>query len=164
MKATFSKRPYFVVWFKISWHISCANWGLSEVKFLKYSSLIMLRLIDWFINLVILLLIHVMFAPDIDGITWCLTGSVVTRINIIIANDQKIFIFKLWINGPICQMEQIIGTLIRGKFLLYFVRMQLGIYFFKKIVYSYWLLNKCVYNFLFGVFPKLLVIYCKSSH
>ena len=108
---------YFVDWFKISWHISCANWGLSEVKFLKYPSLIILRLIDWFSNLVILLLIQVKFAPDIEGITRYTTGSVVTKTSIIIANAQKIFICITRVNCLICQMEQMIGTLFRGKYL-----------------------------------------------
>ena len=86
-------KPYFVVWFRISWQISCANWGLSEVRFLKYSSLIILGLIDWFPNLVILLLIHVKFSPDIDGLTWYMTESVVTKTIIIVVTDQKKFFF-----------------------------------------------------------------------
>lgn len=89
--------PYFVVRFKISWQISCANWGLSEVKFLKYSSLIILRLIEWFPSSVTLLLIQVRFAPDIDGITRYMTGSVVTKTNIIIINVQKMVICLMWI-------------------------------------------------------------------
>ena len=35
---------------------------------------------------------HVKFTPDIDGITPHMTGSVVTKTNIMIANAQKVFI------------------------------------------------------------------------
>lgn len=97
---------YFVVWFRISSQISCANWGLSEVKFLKYSSLIILRLIDWFPNLVTLLFIHVKFAPEIDGITRYMTGSAVTKTNIVITNVQKIVICLIYINCLISDYEQ----------------------------------------------------------
>lgn len=97
---------YFVVRFKISWQISCANSGLSEVKFLKYSSLIILRLIDWFPNLVTLLLIHVRFAPEVGGIIRYMTGSGVTKTNIIITNVQKIVICLIYIHRPISDYEQ----------------------------------------------------------
>lgn len=102
----FHNNLYFVVRFKISWQISCANWGLSEVKFLKYSSLIILRLIEWFPSLVTLLLIQVRFAPDINGITRYMTGSVVAKTNIIIINVQKIVICLMWINRLISDYEQ----------------------------------------------------------
>ena len=97
---------YFVVRFKISWQISCANSGLSEVKFLKYSSLIILRLIDWFPNLVTLLLIHVRFAPEVGGIIRYMTGSGVTKTNTIITNVQKIVICLICIHRPISDYEQ----------------------------------------------------------
>jgi len=122
---------YFVVWFKISWQINCANSGLSVLKFLKYSSLILLRLIDWFPNLVILLLMHVKFEPDMGGLTRYMKGSVVTKTDIIIANAQKSFICITCNNPLICHMEKITGTLARN-FLLVFALTQLRIYFFER--------------------------------
>ena len=50
--------------------------------------------------------------------------------------------------------QQIKFTTLGWIFFLDFVRIQLGIHFYNKIVYTYWLLKESIYNFLFSIFSK----------